>query len=346
MAYYSSNYEDTCSGFGEYHQTPYANYSAYPQDSRSYLGYEPGFHNLFDYNPPTPTPCYHAYDPYPSWSTIAYSTFTPTEPKSISYDPNFHSGGYDRPVTQVISYSVSEFNLPDFEEYDPTPYGGGYDIAQTYGKPLPPSEKTCYPRSTPHINGPSFNGVTEGSIIPVGGQEKIDEQAVEPHEESIPSQGNEEEEGKTNHQAEQKEETSGDHQPLPDRGSTHENGLNEGDYSHEYGKQGSQYPSGSGLEAMDLCESIFGYWPCLTRYAKEANACPPVADEGDYGNHWKGAAADYLFGSSYPYGERRDIGGNNYGEPVYGYERYYQGQPLHMQVEYEEDSLMHNFKIF
>jgi hypothetical protein len=24
-------------------------------------------------------------------------------------------------------------------------------------------------------------------------------------------------------------------------------------------------PSGYGLEAMDLCESLFGYWPCLTR---------------------------------------------------------------------------------
>jgi len=38
--------------------------------------------------------------------------------------------------------------VADFDEYDPTPYGGGYDIALTFGRPLPPSEETCYPIST------------------------------------------------------------------------------------------------------------------------------------------------------------------------------------------------------
>ncbi|XP_051119467.1 uncharacterized protein At5g39570-like [Andrographis paniculata] len=33
----------------------------------------------------------------------------------------------------------------DFNEYDPTPYGGGYDISVAYGRPLPPSDETCYP---------------------------------------------------------------------------------------------------------------------------------------------------------------------------------------------------------
>ncbi|KAH0712815.1 hypothetical protein KY290_008939 [Solanum tuberosum] len=36
----------------------------------------------------------------------------------------------------------------EFDEYDPTPYGGGYDIALTYGRPLPPSEETCYQPSS------------------------------------------------------------------------------------------------------------------------------------------------------------------------------------------------------
>ncbi|PKA49429.1 Uncharacterized protein AXF42_Ash016618 [Apostasia shenzhenica] len=35
----------------------------------------------------------------------------------------------------------------DFDDYDPTPYSGGYDIALTYGRPIPPSEETCYPVS-------------------------------------------------------------------------------------------------------------------------------------------------------------------------------------------------------
>lgn len=38
--------------------------------------------------------------------------------------------------------------VADFDEYDPTPYNGGYDIALTFGRPLPPSEETCYPIST------------------------------------------------------------------------------------------------------------------------------------------------------------------------------------------------------
>ncbi|KAM7506789.1 hypothetical protein LguiA_017242 [Lonicera macranthoides] len=39
-------------------------------------------------------------------------------------------------------------DVDDFDEYDPTPYGGGYDITVTYGRPLPPSEETCYPNSS------------------------------------------------------------------------------------------------------------------------------------------------------------------------------------------------------
>ncbi|EYU44134.1 hypothetical protein ABFS82_08G025600 [Erythranthe guttata] len=35
--------------------------------------------------------------------------------------------------------------VDDFDEFDSTPYGGGYDIVLTYGRPLPPSEETCYP---------------------------------------------------------------------------------------------------------------------------------------------------------------------------------------------------------
>ncbi|RWV97304.1 hypothetical protein GW17_00039908 [Ensete ventricosum] len=34
--------------------------------------------------------------------------------------------------------------VDDFDEYDPTPYGGGYDLSLTFGRPLPPSEETCY----------------------------------------------------------------------------------------------------------------------------------------------------------------------------------------------------------
>ncbi|XP_039830019.1 uncharacterized protein LOC120691114 isoform X2 [Panicum virgatum] len=35
-----------------------------------------------------------------------------------------------------------------FGEYNPHPYRGGYDLAATFGTPLPPSAKTCYPVSS------------------------------------------------------------------------------------------------------------------------------------------------------------------------------------------------------
>ncbi|KAL7232325.1 hypothetical protein ACSBR2_010361 [Camellia fascicularis] len=51
----------------------------------------------------------------------------------MSYYPKGHHDGDD---------------VDDFDEFDPTPYGGGYDIALTYGRPLPPSENTCYPTTS------------------------------------------------------------------------------------------------------------------------------------------------------------------------------------------------------
>ncbi|KAB2613838.1 hypothetical protein D8674_036154 [Pyrus ussuriensis x Pyrus communis] len=44
-----------------------------------------------------------------------------------------------------------------FEEYDPTPYEGGYDMGLTYGRPLQPTEKTCYR----HSSGSASNDYNE-----------------------------------------------------------------------------------------------------------------------------------------------------------------------------------------
>jgi hypothetical protein len=42
-----------------------------------------------------------------------------------------------------------DFNEDDFEDFNPLPYLGGYDIAETYGKPLPPSAAICHLVSFP-----------------------------------------------------------------------------------------------------------------------------------------------------------------------------------------------------
>ncbi|KAA0053783.1 uncharacterized protein E6C27_scaffold135G001680 [Cucumis melo var. makuwa] len=44
-------------------------------------------------------------------------------------------------------YTRDDEAVDDFDEYDPTPYGGGFDLFLTYGRPLSPSEETCYPHS-------------------------------------------------------------------------------------------------------------------------------------------------------------------------------------------------------
>ncbi|KAL5579198.1 hypothetical protein UlMin_011640 [Ulmus minor] len=313
MAYYSYNQSD----YGEYHQTQTPYYYSNDSYNISQSSKDPSIYNLFDYDP---SPFHHAYtyNQTPTWSTTtAYSNLTPTQSKSIVYDPNCYYVNFNNiPQTQfVVSYSVSEYDIPEFDEYDPTPYDGGYDISQTYGKPLPPSDQTCYP-----ISGTA----SETNVVPL---EKIEESP----EEKIPqpAKGKEEGDGKP-------QESGGDYMPNYDQGSN-------------WGRQMSQIPSGYGLEAMDLCESLFGYWPCLARYAKRENACGNAVDEGSCGNPWNGTA-DYLFGSSYPYsGERRDeVGGYYYGQPVYGYERHYQEQPLYgqVQVQQEEDSWSQNFRIF
>ncbi|KAG2325249.1 hypothetical protein Bca4012_039738 [Brassica carinata] len=45
-------------------------------------------------------------------------------------------------------YTRDEDEVDDFDEFDPTPYSGGYDITVIYGRPIPPSDDTCYPLSS------------------------------------------------------------------------------------------------------------------------------------------------------------------------------------------------------
>lgn len=87
------------------------------------------------------------------YTRIAYSASTFCEPVCIENDPG---PCYHEQTRFIVSYKVSEFNETEFEEYDPTAFGGGYDPAATYGKPLPPSDKICYPSSTPDPNALSL----------------------------------------------------------------------------------------------------------------------------------------------------------------------------------------------
>ncbi|XP_062087425.1 uncharacterized protein LOC133794222 [Humulus lupulus] len=358
MAYYSPGYYQNSSDLGEYHQTPYAyNSNDFFTDqggSVTYSAYkEPSFYNLFDYNIPThynySADYNHSYNHIPSTTTTtrtAYSVFTSTEPMSVQYhDPVTHykiTYNHQPPTQFVISYdSVSpEFAVPEFDDYDPTPYDGGFDITQTYGKPLPPSTEICYPNSA------------TGATPPPSNAEAKKKEKSEPQNGLKPNKAdNKEEERKPSHDSGRGDET---HKPKPKPEQSSEEPLSVGiGNGFEYEKQASSslIPSGYGLEAMDLCESLFGYWPCLSRHAKRSamNNCCGCHDYGFYegincGNQWNGAA-DYLFGGSDPYVEKRD-GGGSYGQPIHCYEKHYRETPLYIRVQAEEDSWSQNFNIF
>ncbi|XP_057738318.1 uncharacterized protein At5g39570 isoform X1 [Arachis stenosperma] len=353
MAYYSYPYSD--SDYGEYNFNSYASTYNYTQ--------VPTFnsYNSYEYNKP-----YYGYDqslylsanyPYQSYQTsISYSATNFTDPKSFEYDPN-HG------MTQlVISYNTVESNIPEFDEYDPTPYGGGYDIAETYGKPLPPSDEICYPPSTGSSSiAPPADAVPAGPIVPLPlptVDEAIDEKAILPQKEA---------EREVTQEMPQSQESSKDQEEViedkdydtseesesddeDDRnnysGSGYGNGYSGGKGDEYEKKVPAQYPpSGYGLEAMDLCETLFGYWPCLSRMKRE-HRCEAAPHRGNYycqENIWKGTA-DYLFGNPYPYSGRGEEEGSGYGhvggggEVVHSYERHYPTQAHYRQSEYTDGS--------
>ncbi|OIV91616.1 hypothetical protein TanjilG_09028 [Lupinus angustifolius] len=321
MSYYNSSY--SASDYGEYNfnscpisyhhsQTPYFMlYNDYEYNQQNYV-YDP---NL-NYAPSTPSQsCYQTI------SSCYGTNFS--DSKSIKYDPN-----YDMTSELVIYYNKLEFNEPAFEEYDPTPYGGGYDMAETYGKPLSPSDKICYPRSGSSSIKPPFDSIPVESIVPL----PIVEEGFD-KKEHIPQKVAEEEKKM---EVEDKSNGTHDVKPYEDEDSDknpHEEDYASGSEVDEYNekKVAPQYvPSGYGLEAMDICETLFGYWPCLARMKREQQCYEEVYDRGNnymYDNMWKGAA-DYLFGNqdSYGGGIREDRNSSNSYEGdivVYGYERHY-----------------------
>ncbi|XP_071718328.1 uncharacterized protein [Rutidosis leptorrhynchoides] len=148
--YDHTSYQDS-STFSRYDPYDLDTYNAYTLpcfDQPKFINYNHQSNSDYDYN-------YnygYGYDYGNGNNGMNYFAHNYVETKLIAYQPGQCDTGY---VSYHTHYSVSNpemqtgFNEPEFEEYDPTPYGGGYDIVSTYGKPLPPSDKTCYPRSGP-----------------------------------------------------------------------------------------------------------------------------------------------------------------------------------------------------
>ncbi|KAL3627593.1 hypothetical protein CASFOL_028956 [Castilleja foliolosa] len=254
------------------------------------------------------------YDYQSFYSDYGYSI---NEPKHLQYEPLYNDTLVYIPSETkfMISYSTAQFNEPEFEEYDPTPYGGGYDPVTTYGKPIPPSDITCYPRSTPRSDITSLENFTYASIpSPYG---KDDDLPIKP------SNGSKQDDTKVDSAKNEDEVTSNGANLVEDKDDTVGNGGNKatsddvdveiddelenelengmrGDYGYESERLGvSQMPYGSGLESMDICESLFGYWPCLAKKAQQEKRKCRFCDQEKM-DPWKNAA-DYLFGSPLVY---------------------------------------------
>uniref|UniRef100_A0A5B7BRB3 Uncharacterized protein n=1 Tax=Davidia involucrata TaxID=16924 RepID=A0A5B7BRB3_DAVIN len=374
MAYYggSNFYND---GVGEYHWTPYSNsydnaptqdsifysrhefsepkfieyhptdYDLLPsQDSISYSSHEFSEPKFIEYNPADYGGAYEFsdteyhptdYDPFLTQSEISYSTYNFIEPKFIKYNPTPYGTGYFSPQTHsIVSYSTSEFNEPDFIEYNPTPYGGGYDIAQTYGKPLPASDEICHPRSMSEPGGGNGSKPAKGTEEEQRSQSQTKgiEEEQQSHGGSGLSNGQLEKPLDSNQGGETEGHTPEDNYPWS--GYNHAR-SEDCSYGYGYDKQVPQPPYGYDSDAIDFCESIFGYWPCLSRKDWKSHGGRQVADEESKDNHWNGAA-DYLFGSSEP----------RNGVVNYSYQRHYQEQPYYRQLEYDDNSTLQHFRSF
>ncbi|KAK9057982.1 hypothetical protein SSX86_022822 [Deinandra increscens subsp. villosa] len=267
-----------------------ANYDAY----NASLFYEPrsihlnGYDYDYDYEYGT---CQNEY----SYANPAVNYFAHNymEPKLIAYEPTDCDTGYISYHTHYsISYSQEDlgFNEPEFEEYDSTPYGGGYDIVTVYGKPLPPSDQTCYPRSKPKPISPSLTPNSESQVAKPKPEPEPEPQTkpepkpmptplfiatpiAEPEPESKP------EPEPIHHPLELKEDRKGEEEeykypdhygydyPWPEYDNAYTTGVG---YNYGYGKQVAQVPPCEySPEVVDLCESIFGSWPCLARIRKQ-----------------------------------------------------------------------------
>lgn len=216
----------------------------------------------------------------------------------------------------------------NFAEYDPHPYRGGYDIAQTYGKPLPPSDDICYPPSSVSPNLPS------PTPVPVVNQEEElpnEDQAENVEIKAQLTEEEEEEEEDDDDDDEEEEEEQEDRSMIV---------YHEGVEQNNSGREINQIPHGYGLEAFDLCENLFGYWPCLSKTNKKCGACGSeingVVGGGDHADEWK-KTADYLFGNPDPYGGSTDQGGYPSAYSVYGYDQMqYQYHPQPGYAVYEQ----------
>ncbi|KAL6573902.1 hypothetical protein OROHE_001444 [Orobanche hederae] len=182
-----------------------------------------------------------------------------------------------------------------------------------FGKPIPPSDITSYPRSVPKSDSTPLENFSYATIpSPYGRDDGLPIETPngnKPVDTEVDSIGTDD------------KVTSDcvDVEIADERENEFGNGKIE-DYGYENSeREVPQMPYGAGLEAMDLCESLFSYWPCL---AKRAHEQIKSCSQDRTMDQWN-SVADYLFGS----------------QLVYDYENYHlHHHQQHVQYEFYEHS--------
>jgi len=257
--------------------------------------------------------------PLPPSEEICYppSKFDPTPPPPSPYGKGEQNLDIppvkEQEKTQVVDqHQASEFDEDEEEEDHYDDDDGDDDEEQEQG------EENRGVLVAPPLPGKVDQSIDQGDAKPGNGP-FVNEQAREEERASKHDQEEEEEEAEEGEEEEEEEENR--------------------DYNSDEGrveekKPVRQIPPGYGLEALDLCEGVFGgYFPCLRKKKQEnggnqgsSGSTVGAGTEDANGYCWK-TTMDYLFGDPDPYARAMP-------DPIYGYQRYYPQQPISEQVEY------------
>ncbi|KAK8919146.1 hypothetical protein KSP39_PZI020927 [Platanthera zijinensis] len=249
--------------------------------------------------------------------------------------------------------SPSEEAVDDFDDYDPTPYSGGYDQALTYGRPLPPSDETCYSISTPgdiDYDRPNYSSNSQSSVYETDEAnfgDRYGRPRPKPRIDSQFGQGGDEVSG-----GRYGSEYGSGNEGRPQRqeyGSEYESGYGGGrpKRNEEDGGYGKKAPYGSGFDRQEepkrYGEEGYGQQDYSgggnRRSDEEEVYAKPSYGSADFRrNDEEGYGKNKYGGGGYGGGEYRRSDEEGYGEEGAGFRRseesVYTGRPSYVKTSY------------
>ncbi|KAL2932138.1 Midasin, partial [Bienertia sinuspersici] len=341
MAYfYTSNYPQIPDNYHYYNQ--YNNNDYYYSDNQDYSRYVQYYDTQFHGNA-------YQHAPNPSLVGYYYSNYYQPETHFASKNAYFHENGsdyyYSDPVLTTeytVYYNTVNGEAKDkdlvFEGYDPKPFHGveddddDDDDVDDHGDDG--GEKKDEMGKEPFMGAPIASNLDDGKKEKQDEVEKKDDYDKDSSKnnqvlslddgkdknQNVGEVNQEEKSSKIEEEAKKQQEQEGI-TLLNDEGKKEE--INGSQIKR-------QIPPGYGMEALDLCEGLFGgYFPCLWKKNQRNNNNNNYSNNQESGNSYEKMSdydycckdtVDYLFGNPNPYGGTMPEKGS-YGDPVYSYQR-------------------------